>query len=706
MRRIVASIFITAAALSTGGMTARASDGTSPRLRAPLDPRAILALATARESRLVGAFVRTGDPPETRRAIVDAGGRVGVAVGSVLAAELPLGAMAGLAGRSEVRFIELSPPVDALLDEASRETQANRIHLGTAPLRSPYTGRGVLVGVVDVGLDLAHGAFRGEDGRSRVVALWDQTVDGQPPEGFEYGTACDATTLRDDECEHRPDGYHGTHIAGVAAGSSVVGAPFVGVAFDSDLAFVNLRTSRELLGPAICDAVAFIFGIARARSQPAVINLSIGDMLGPHDGSTLAHACLNELVGPGRLLVAAAGNDGRGNVHPISSERVFAHAAGEATSDPVLVPMRASYDGVSVRAAGSIVWDEDASIVVRIGGEDESGAIFYSSPVILGESAVVETLDVGGSRLGPVEAAAAVLESGTRHLVFFVGDENDDWAEMYTRWWIEVTGNGAFDAFAGTSFGAGFLEPPSGVTVDNRSTIGFPADGRNVLAVGSYVTRSEWTAIDGAAHQQIDPMSERPVRRGELSGFSGRGPSRREDWTGLKPDITAPGELVAAPLAARSGRESEAVVVREPDGFHLLQGTSVSSAVMTGIVALVLQARPETTIEELRAVLDETARSPEQFDGHRHDWGRGKVDAHAALARLLNELPLGTDGAAGASPEPEQGPEPPAPLVGASAEGCTCSAQSLRRGDPSGVRLAFVFALIAWQRRRLSTKCA
>src|SRR5690606_9917062 len=112
-------------------MTARASDGTSPRLRAPLDPRAILALATARESRLVGAFVRTGDPPETRRAIVDAGGRVGVAVGSVLAAELPLGAMAGLAGRSEVRFIELSPPVDALLDEASRETQANRIHLGT-----------------------------------------------------------------------------------------------------------------------------------------------------------------------------------------------------------------------------------------------------------------------------------------------------------------------------------------------------------------------------------------------------------------------------------------------------------------------------------------------------------------------------------------------------------------------------------------------
>ena len=173
---------------------------------------------------------------------------------------------------------------------------------------------------------------------SRVVGLWDQQAPGTPPAGYTYGDLYDTATLAAGTCPHAGGTAHGTHVAGIAAGRDA-GSGFGGVAPGADLAFVQLGTSPLSTDPwvsgttAICDGAAWIFELAASRGQAAVINMSLGMHQGPHDGTSLASQCLDNISGSGKLLVAAACNEGEGSVHG-SGEAVHLHASIDATATP------------------------------------------------------------------------------------------------------------------------------------------------------------------------------------------------------------------------------------------------------------------------------------------------------------------------------------------------------------------------------------
>lgn len=183
---------------------------------------------------------------------------------------------------------------------------------------SPATGSGVVVGIVDDGLDLNHADFRIAVNNTRVQFLWDQTAtSGTPPSGYTYGRECtkaqiDAGSCPETaECSSTSASGHGTFTAGVAAGN---GATYRGVAYQSDIYYVKTTMTNQ----AIWDGIKYLKDKATAQGKPIAISMSLGSNYGPHDG----FADLDWLVDQnynanttGLSIAFSAGNDGDNQLH-------------------------------------------------------------------------------------------------------------------------------------------------------------------------------------------------------------------------------------------------------------------------------------------------------------------------------------------------------------------------------------------------------
>ena len=168
------------------------------------------------------------------------------------------------------------------------------------------TGQGVLIGFVDSGLDLRHPEFLGEDGASRIVALWDMTAQGTPPRGFLHGALYTKAEIATGLVDSPDESGHGTAVAAIAAGRS-------GAAPGASIAAVKLASARTT---DIMRAVKFLLDQAEERQMPCVVNLSYGTNCGSHQGQTLFEAYIDQSSQRGRsVVVCAAGNEGSGAHH-------------------------------------------------------------------------------------------------------------------------------------------------------------------------------------------------------------------------------------------------------------------------------------------------------------------------------------------------------------------------------------------------------
>ena len=598
MRRLRrAGVVVGVSAMTLGG-EAQAAEPDVSRMDAAL--RRELARPAALATPTISMFVKSSDVARTVEEVRAAGGSVGTIAGDVLTVRLPRAGIAAISRSTAIRHLEGARPVQRRLDRLIPETKVDQIHGGAGGLPGPFKGKNVVVGVIDEGIDVGHEAFKKPGGGSRVLSVWDQTLTmgGTPPAGFTYGITCDNAQLAGGTCPHASTGMHGTHVAGIAAAGPVAGSPYVGVAPEADIVFVHLgsapnKTGNEATTTAICDGASYIFKAAEAAGKPAVINMSLGEHSGPHDGSSLADQCLDNLTGPGKIIVAAAGNEGRGSVSVAAGNpRVFLHATGTASATPQVFK---HLPGGTAAATSEIYiwWDTPGDISVRLGVENAGGDV-YTAAVTSTKPLAAVALTVGADTLGRVEASNGTLASGGRMINLTLGDENKDKKELEYTWLLEITGTGKFDAFIDTTSTTGFLQSavPAGATVDNAMSIGFPAIASKVIAVGSYVSRNEWTPFDADAgvQKQLDPVTGTQVTVGALSGFSSRGPARKTTLTGNKPDITAPGEIIVSTLHEKHKLDEATKLMKpSPNGYALSEGTSMATPAVAGIVALMLQ---------------------------------------------------------------------------------------------------------------------
>ncbi|MQA27454.1 MAG: S8 family serine peptidase [Micromonosporaceae bacterium] len=539
-------------------------------------PAALMGLVTvtepARPARAV-VFLRGADDAALDRLDCD-GLELNEGAGAVRTGIVNLDAVADLAGHDEVVQISVSHKLSLLMDVAP-----GKVGVPEFVERTDLDGDGVVVGVVDTGIDSRHSAFAG-----RVERIWDQTMRGNGvPEG-KYGVELTGDRL----IESRDDHGHGTHVAGIAAGADEA---YPGIAPKARLVIVK----TDLMDAHIADGVRYCFRVARDLGLPAVVNLSLGGHADAHDGTDSLSAILDQESGPGRIVVCAAGNEGEDNIHA-RAEVKEGKTRGIACVAAGLFQINAWYSG-----------SDEMEVSVR--GPSGSATPYQKiqtsgSPVrrYFLPDGVVEIATPGPDRTNgdhQVTVVAAPVPGGGT-------GPSRAWRIRFRGVKIE---NGRVDAWAlsGPQAPAEF----TGKYVDDAVKVGSPGCATSAMTAAAYTTKNSWTDVDG--NEQ-----EMGFEEDDIADFSSEGP-RRDGHP--KPDAAAPGAMIASALSRDADFPRRLVI----DSDHvMLAGTSMASPFLAGVTALLLQQNPqlepEKAREQFRMASSVPGQEPGTFDPK---WGYG-----------------------------------------------------------------------------------
>lgn len=466
-------------------------------------------------------------------------------------------------------------------------------------------GSGVIIGIVDTGIDYTHPDLQFPDGRPKVLYIWDQTLEGKPPEGFDYGYECSTEEIIDATCPQRDLHGHGTMVAAIAASSGLAPGGYRGVAPGAEIIFVKSG------GPAcegaswffdekeILDGIYYIFQKAQQLGKRVVINLSLGTDIGGHDGSSFLERALDALAMQGAIIVAAAGNSAQDDRHAMGDLKT----SPEATLEWVIPELTREY-----------------ALSIWFSNQDEVRLTLTSAD---GVEINIENGTKVNTGVGVIEAERNEYADSYEWLISVKLDERVFLSQ--TLWKLSISGlkigNGVWHAWIESDtcnfVYESFLDG-SGYVLSEEYTVSIPATARYVIAVGAYVTRNAWLDASG---EEVSIGSE----VGSIAGFSGRGPTRDGR---TKPDITAPGSVIIA--AKPLNIEQEAI---DPDEFHTVsQGTSMAAPHVAGVAAMILQLSPTLNASEVRRIIIDAARQDEftgEIDKQRgsNTWGWGKLSA-------------------------------------------------------------------------------
>lgn len=565
---------------------------------------------------------------------------IGVSIGSqiddIWTLSVPLESLEKLSALSGVVYFEADMPIRPKLDTAAILVKANR-KLFNAISLSGYNGKNVVVGVVDGGFDYTHPSFEDSLGQSRILSVWDQNVSGTPPNGFGYGAELTSSNQIKNAHTDTPYGTHGTHVLSIAAAGTAA-APFVGIAPKSDIILVAYKgpsTEEEYMSTSlsgVLDGVKYIFDKASQLGKPAVVNLSLGFHMGPHDGTSLFDQACDKLVGEGRILVGAAGNEGMRKLH----------LGLNFTANDTLYRTFVGLGGWGATSVDS--WGEvnknyciQLSLFNKVTGTDiartdricTSDNQFYGT-VLKGTEGYNASISIYASSAAAVNRRPRITiyannPTGASLRMVVTSPSRD---KHQVNFWNDAYG----DASNFNNMGlAGYAEGNVSTSVGE---IG--GTGKRIISVGAYTSKNTYRNL---SNSRIEVSYF--TRVGLIAPFSSRGPT--VDGR-IKPEITAPGNGVVAALnsfcTGYNVNSTNAVKALTHQGrsyiFGLMQGTSMASPMVTGAVALLLQQNPKLTPEEVKLLLAKGAiRDPQTGLMDRttdNIWGAGKLSAIGALS--------------------------------------------------------------------------
>ena len=589
--------------------------------------------------------------------------------GDIALVSMPINDVERISGLRSVKKLQLSRPLSAKMDSVRKVTGANKIHAGEG-LPQAYTGAGVIAGIVDGGIEPNHINFKKEDGSSRFSHLTHIYMDNKSQEGFtivNYGGKIDQFSTDD------PNEYHGTHTTGIMAGGykgnaivahqgnsiavgtvSEMSSPYYGMAYDADIA-ASCGDLSEML---IAYGIEGILDHAYKTGKPAVINLSVGTNVGPHDGSGVMNQYL-ALAGEEAIICMAAGNEGN---LPIAITKTL--TAEDNTVKSFVYPMYANYfpEYPNLRYGQIYVYSDDATefkASVKVWSKSRNKQTFSSG--IEGNTNGYPTYIASPDQ---AQDGDITNMNFTRAFQGYCG--YGSWFDEYTgRYvtlfdyflWDNASTNATGDYVLGfeiqgkegqriDAFCDGYYTCFDGLGLEgweNGSTNGSINDlatGENIVVVGSYNVRENWLSLDKVSYT----YGQNAYPKGEVSSYSSYGTL----ISGKNlPHVCAPGSTVISSVSSsyvtgsrltNDALQAKTTVDGKTYYWHQQLGTSMATPVVTGAMALWLEANPNLTVNEALDIIKNTATKDSHVNGYGGDpvkWGAGKFDAYAGLKEVI-----------------------------------------------------------------------
>lgn len=616
--------------------------------------------------------------------------------GTLLTTRIPVDRIEKVASIKAVTSINVSPLVQPLTDVARTNTNADDVlsysdDARAAGLPNAYDGSGVLLGVLDTGIDFQHIAFKDKNGNYRLKRAYVYTGNGT---GTEYSSFSNLTT-------DNSSADHGTHTCSTAGGSSVIfsgnhgstvtvtdnhaNATYGGMAPNADLYLAGLSS---LVSTELSNAVSKVVNYAESTGQPVVVSNSWGSQWGPHDGTGDDADVYNDLFGeghPNRIALFAASNDagiskdGEGGGYHIKGtasssnplqtiirSAAYINTDGGSFYSGILANAWARSTNVSQLSCKVMVVNINTGQVLKTttvtpttSGTKVDLGNYYSGTLYAVKdytaNYISETATYNKTQLALVATSelqsSSISTTNNNGSTYYVSDYTLA-VEFYPS-----TGSSIIDVWGGTnpcyftnqvnSSGYNWQAGSDDMCVSDQATIG------SVISIGAHITKN--THVDYNGNSQTDSDF---ATIGDIAYFSSYA-TATESPTGLQyPWITAPGARLIAGVnhnntsSSGSGyingsNKTDRVNANTTYPYAAMQGTSMATPTAAGIVALWLQAANTTegkqnypnglTVNDVKNIMKETAIHDSFTDtgANASHFGNGKIDALAGIQYIL-----------------------------------------------------------------------
>ena len=592
-----------------------------------------------------------------------------------LTAQVPVDRLVNICRLPGVTDVEISQKLSLCTDTSLSATHVDQILDGeNYDLPQDYDGSGVIVGVIDMGFDYQHRAFRSNEdpSKTRIVRVYSTTDKTGHKAMFNNNIKLPGSVFMNDEIyglttDNKKE-THGTHTASIAAGSHVGG--YGGMAPGADIVMCAVSVlGGNMSAVEVGNCVRYIDCYADSVGKPCVISISVSTSNGQHDGKDYLSKIICNTMGPGRAFVISAGNN--------AGKKTYTHHLSTPDSHlNLLFKYQNSIGGDSSYYYSNVISDiwmrkEMANFYYKVHVLDlKTGTIVWETEELSAKRTIDSSEFLGyydcyasGDTTGYMKCTTAYSSDGKKYRLSVTihnliskeytltnGVKKSRYAlglSIYPR----KTTPCEIDAWVCNS-GSGFGTYNGAITtMDGNTTRGFYAASSDSCSIGTYAVGD--STISAGAYTASNKyyswskqkyVTDNTESVGDIASFSsyqveGAGPTGQ-----ALPTICAPGVCVVSACSKYSsyGNPNYTYTSLVADGSYwgVMSGTSMAAPTVAGIIALWMQANPNLSVAEIKDILAQTAVHDSYTMGpkHHHFGPNGKIDAMAGMRLVLERI--------------------------------------------------------------------